>query len=93
MALRKRLESEVGEDRGHPLRHSAVVLGVAATSEREVDRSVERPQRFDVEVAAVERLDESAQTRGLQAGSRSTKLSSRSPCKAAKASEEAPPPE
>jgi hypothetical protein len=64
VALRKRLDSEVGEDRRQPLRHSCVVVGIAAATEREVDRPVERPQRPDIEVIVVERVHESAQTGG-----------------------------
>jgi hypothetical protein len=55
---------KVGEDRGQPCGHSAVVVGVAAPAEREVDRPVEGLQGFEVEVALVERVDQGAQPRG-----------------------------
>src|SRR6266540_544145 len=64
VALRKRLDGEVGEDRCESLRHSCEVVGVAASADREVDRPVERSQRFEVEVAMVERVEAGAQTGG-----------------------------
>ena len=42
VALGERLDSEVGEDRGQTIRHSAEVVRVASAAEREVDRPVER---------------------------------------------------
>jgi hypothetical protein len=143
------LDREVGEDGGQAVGHPSVVVGVAAAAEREVDRAVEFPQHINVEIVAVERVQDGTQTRRTlrhprrrrtlgrrrrlnagcqlkpyearyeligrqriecrnrcirvfsssvlslpaQAGSRSAKLWSRSPRVAAKASEEAPPPE
>ena len=58
VALRKPLEREVGEDRSEPSGHSAVVVGVAEAAEREVDRTIEGSQGSEVEIAAVERVDE-----------------------------------
>src|SRR5215210_3594603 len=64
MPLRERLEGEVREDLGQPLRHTTVVVGDAAATERKVDRLLEDAQRFEVEVALVERAHKSAQACG-----------------------------
>src|SRR5437870_436179 len=64
VTLGERLDREVGEDRGKPIGHPGVVVGVAATAEREIHRPVERPKRLEVEVPAIERVEEGPNTRG-----------------------------
>ena len=56
----ERLDREVGEDLRQPIRHPTVVVRIAAAAEREVHGPIERPQCVEVEVAAVERIDEGA---------------------------------
>src|SRR5687768_6885778 len=63
VSLGESLDREVGEDRGQAIGHPGVVVGVAAAPEREVDRAVECPEHIDVEVAAVERVEDGTQTR------------------------------
>src|SRR5262245_54327206 len=58
VAFGERLEGEVWEARSKTLSHAGVVVGIAATAEREVHGLIERPKRFDVEVAAIERADQ-----------------------------------
>src|SRR5262249_57028167 len=42
VALGKRLDREVGKDRREPVGHAGVVIRIAATTDREVHRLVER---------------------------------------------------
>ena len=62
MALRKGLDREVREDLAQPVGHPAEVVRVASAAEGEVDRPVERFERFDIEISAVKRLDDGSQT-------------------------------
>src|SRR5579864_9380354 len=62
VALGEGLEGEVWEDLGEPFGHASVVVGIAAAAEREVDRSIEGAQRFEVEIRVVEGVDEGAET-------------------------------
>ncbi len=60
VAFGERLDREVGEDGRQPVRHAGVVVGVAATAEREVQGPIERSKRLGVQAAFVERFDESS---------------------------------
>ncbi len=64
VAVGESLECEVGEDRCQSLGHATEKDGVAAATEGEVDRTVEGSKRFEVEVTAVERVDQCSCTCG-----------------------------
>ena len=58
VALGERLDGEVGEERGEPLGHAAVVVRIAAAAECEVNRPIKCPQGIEIKLGAVKRFDE-----------------------------------